>query len=156
MPSASCCFLPVLVFQNISTKRSQNATKLFGDFFTGHKRPWKLRERARRWSSGPQGTRARLGGRGAGAPWWLVGPCYLRLTYFQLHKFSKIGKPTKSHPKHFLRRRKSLFLRDPTWGPPPVICRRGNWSRKASTSTLLPYRWCVSSLPQTYGSIASS
>jgi hypothetical protein len=34
--------------------------------------------------------------------------------------------------------------------------RRGNRSRRASTSTLLPFRWSVSSLPQTYGSIAIS
>ena len=32
----------------------------------------------------------------------------------------------------------------------------GHWSRTASTSTPWPLRWCVSSLLQTFGSIASS
>jgi hypothetical protein len=54
------------------------------------------------------------------------------------------------------RRRKPLFPWDPILGPFPAIYRRGIQSRRASTSTLLPFRWCVSSLPQTYGSIASS
>ena len=41
-------------------------------------------------------------------------------------------------------------------GPFPAICQRGIRSWRASTSSLLPYWWRVSSSPQTYGSIASS
>ena len=44
--------------------------------------------------------------------------------------------PTESHPKHL--RHKLLFFRDPIWRPFPVLYRRGNGSRKASTSNLLP------------------
>ena len=45
----------------------------------------------------------------------------------------------------------------PSWGLNfPELHRRGHRSRRASTSTPWPLRWCLSSLVQTFGSIASS
>jgi hypothetical protein len=62
------CLVPVavfclfLVFQKISTKRSPNATKLFDDFFSRHKIPWKLWDETRWQTRSRQGNRARPGG----------------------------------------------------------------------------------------------
>ena len=82
------CLVPVVVFclfllfQQISTKRSPNATELFDNFF------W-TRETLE-VSGGDQKANH--------------------------YKFSKIGKPTESHPKHFFHRRNFLFFRDLIWG----------------------------------------
>ena len=70
VPLAIFCLF--LVFQNISTERSPNATKLFGDFFLD------IRD-TRSFGRGPED---RGGGHeppgpalgGVGAPWCLVGP----------------------------------------------------------------------------------
>ena len=75
--------------------------------------------------------------------------------FFRLYILLYPRSITKSHEKLF-HRRNLLYPWDPILGPFPVICRRGNRSQRASTSTPLPLRWSVSSLPLTFGSIVIS
>ena len=65
-------------------------------------------------------------------------------------------KTSRSTTKPYFHHRNLLYPRDPILGPFPELRRRGHQSRRASTSTPWPLRWCVSSLLQTFGSIASS
>ena len=65
-------------------------------------------------------------------------------------------KTSREPPKHNFHRHNLLYLRDLILEPSPALCRSGNRPWRASTSTSLPLRWVVSSLPQTYGSIVIS
>ena len=75
-------------------------------------------------------------------------PAYFFCLYILLYPKNIRGshKTTFPPPQPFVPVRSHL-------GPFPAICRRGNRSRRASTSTPLPLRWSVSILPQTFGSI---
>ena len=92
------------------------------------------------------------GAPGVGVP-PLMGPSSLhRRTYFAYiysYTLETSERATKPHFHH----RNLLYPWDPILGPFPALCRRGHRSRRASTSTPKPLRWCVSSLPQTFGSI---
>ena len=137
MPSASCCFLHVFGFLGKQYQTKSKCRKNFWiNFFWTKRDPGSFGRRPEDDTREPQATRARPGGRALQA----CGPLVAPLDLIPAYKFSNIPKPTESHPKHFFRRRKSLFLRDPIWRPFPVLCRRGNRSRRASTSTLLPFR----------------
>ena len=65
-------------------------------------------------------------------------------------------KTSRSTMKPYFHRHNHMYPWDPILGPFPAPCQRGIQSRRASKSTLFPFWWSVSSLPQTYGSIASS
>ena len=87
-----------------------------------------------------------------------------------------VSGPTKSTPTpplrpYIIRREETLRAREEIheelrsrrqrrthlggfWKLFPAPCRRENWSPEASTSPCLPPRWCVSSPPRDYGSIA--
>ena len=73
-------------------------------------------------------------------------------SYIYLHT----PKTSRDPSKHNFHRHNLLYPRDPILEPSSALCRRGNWPRRASTSTSLPLLWVVSSLPQTYGSIVIS
>ena len=73
-------------------------------------------------------------------------------SYISLHT----PKTSRSTTKHYFHRRNLLYPWDPILEPSPTLRRRGNQPQRASTSTSLPLRWVVSSLPQTYGSIVIS
>ena len=135
------CLVPVPVFcmffvsQKNYTKRSPITMKIYEEFF------WKIWS-TRSFGGKPEGRawphKPRPRAPGGAAPARLVGPLRLRLPYFKSYIFPKIQKPSERDPKQFYRRRKSLFFRDLIWRPFPVICRRGNPSRRPSSSTLLP------------------
>ena len=86
----------------------------------------------------------------------LVGPSWAPWPSSFAYIYSYALKTSRGATKPLFHCRNLLFLWDPILGPFPAPCRRGIRSRRASTSTLLPFWWSVSSLPQTYGSIASS
>ena len=91
-----------------------------------------------------------------GAPSTLVGPLLLHRPTSCSYIYPCTSQTSRSTTKPYFHRRNLLYPRDPILGPFPELCRRGHWSRRASTSTPWPLRWCVSSLLQTFGSIASS
>ena len=151
MPSASCCFLLVFGFSEKQYQMKSKCHETFWRFFLDKRN---LGSFGRRPESSRRLHKA-TGCAPGGAPCCLVGPTWLRLTWIHFYKFTNIGKPSESQKRKHFHRHKPLFFRDPIWRPFPVLCQRGNRLRRASTSTLLPYRWCVSSSPQTYA-IASS
>ena len=82
----------------------------------------------------------------------LVGPP----TYFFAYIYSYTLETSGRAMKPLFHYRNLLYPWDPILGPFPAICWRGIRSWRASTSTPLPLRWRVSSLPQTVGSIVIS
>ena len=56
-------------------------------------------------------------------------------------------KTSRSTTKNYFHHRNLLYPRDPILEPLPALHRRGNRPWRASTSTSLPLRWVVSSLP---------
>ena len=87
---------------------------------------------------------------GAPSPSWLNRPT--SSSYIYLYTL----KTSRSTMKPYFHRRNLLYPRHPILGPFLELHRRGHRSRRASTSTPWPLRWCVSSLPKTFGSIPSS
>ena len=75
MPVAVFCLF--LVFQEISTKRSPNATKLFGDFFLDKKDPGDLERR-------PEASRRLHKAKGRAPGGRAVLPCGAHMTPFDL------------------------------------------------------------------------
>ena len=153
-PAQNCCFLPISEFRR---KRISN----------GVQTEWNLRERDFRNEREPEDldptSRHQPGGHEVGGgrlpPGRTLhprGPLVAPSTYFFL-----LYIPT--HPENIRGGAKTLFpLPQPSvpkrshLGAFPELRQRGYWSWRVSTSTPWPLWWCVSSLPQTFGSIASS
>ena len=139
-PTQIAVFLPISVFRR---KRISN----------GVQTEWNLRERDFWNKRDPEDlewtSSNRWGGHEAGgAPSTLVAPpTYFFLLYIYPHT------PETSESIH---RRNLLYPRDPILEPSSVLRRRGNRPWRASTSSPRPFRWVVSSLPQTFGSIVIS
>ena len=85
----------------------------------------------------------------------LVGPSgghrHTSSSYISL----RTPKTSREHPKQNFHRRNILYQQDLILEPLPALCRRGNRPWRDSTSTSLPLRWVVSSLPQTYARVHS-
>ena len=96
--------------------------------------------------------------RGRGTPTHLAAPSpsWLNRPTSSSYTYSYTLKTSRSTMKPYFHRCNLLYPRDPILRPFPELRWRGHRSRRASTSTPWPLRWCVSSLFQTYGSIASS
>ena len=94
--------------------------------------------------------------RQGGAPSTLVGPTLLHRRTYSSYISLHTPKTSREQTKHNFHHRNLLYPRDLILEPSPALCRRGNRPRSASTSTSLPLRWVVSSLPHTYGSIVIS
>ena len=151
--------MPVSVFSlflNFAEKEYQTGSKRSENlrwFFMDQKKPLKQKSWARRVLSPLWGWRARPGGRVRPLP---CGPLVTPWPRSSSYIFTYIPKPPEASRKTLFHHCNLPFPWDPILGAFPAPCRRGIRSRRASTSTLLPFRWSVSSLPQTYGSIASS
>ena len=141
------------VSQKRNIKRSPNGMKPSGELFS-----------EQTWSRGlgvdvkkeVRGHEA--GGRACplGAPPTLVGPSQLHQPTSSSYIYPYTPKTSRSTTKPYFHYRNLLYPRDRILGPFPEHRRRGTRSRRASTSTPYPLRWCVSSLPQTFGSIVIS
>jgi len=92
----------------------------------------------RTWS-GCQATNEEATRQGArlplGAPATLVGPSWLNRPTSSSYIYSYTLKTSRSTTKPYFHRRNLLYQRDPMLGPFPELRRRGNRSRRASTST---------------------
>ena len=150
--------MPVSVFSlflSFTEKKYQTESKQAENlrwFFLDQKTPRGLGVQVRRATRRRHGWRARP--RGAchstlWAPRWLPDLA-LRPIY------SHIFQNPQGGPRKYFSATATFCSREiPISEPFSASCRRGIRSRRASTSTLLPFQWSVSSLPQTYGSIAS-
>ena len=141
-------FAYLSVSQKRNIKRNPNGMKPSGEWFL--EQTWSrglgvdVKKEARR----PRGRRA------CPHP---CGPLAAPPTYFfLLYIYPYNPETSRSTTKPYFHHRNLLYPWDPIFGPFPALRRRGNRSRRASTSTSLPLRWVVSSLPQTYGSIVIS
>ncbi len=99
-------------------------------------------------------TRVEGAPNGVGRAPCLVCPSWLPWRNSSAYIFTYIPKRPEVSTKTLFHRRNLSYPWNPIEGPFLASCRRGIRSRRASTSTLLPFRWSVSSLPQTYRSIA--
>ena len=144
-PTQGVVFLPILVFRRkgISNRVQTEWNLRERDFWNEHD-PGDVELKSGKLRGGHEARRRTL------PPW--VSP----LPSWAPHGSpDRLLSPIYVH-KPYLHHRNLLYPRDPILGPFPELCRRGHWSRRASTSTPWPLWWCVSSLPQTFGSIASS
>ena len=140
-------FLPISVFRR---KRISNGIKPSGAWFLEQTWSRGLRvdvKQPTRKARGRGGTPTPLG-----APSTLVGPSWLHRPPSSSYIYLRTPKPSRSTTNTWFHRRNLLYPRDPILGPFPELQWRGHWSRRASTSTPWPLRWCVSSLLQTFGS----
>ena len=154
MPSASCYFSMFLSSTEKQYRTESKRNETFAMIFLG------LEDIQRTWSvsrgSHEATTRTEGTPRGVGRAPTIVGTSWLHRPISSAYIFSNIPKPSRGATKPLFHRHNFLYLWDPILGPFWVSCRRGIRSRRASTSTPLPLRWSVSSLPHAYGSRASS
>ena len=148
-PSANCCFF--CLFQCFAEKEYQTEYKqkeTFARIFlvtNGTQETW----------SGSQGSNE-AATRQEGAPPTLVAPSLLHRPTSFAYIYSYTLKTSRRATKPLFHCRNLLYPWDPLLGRFPTICRRGIRSWRASTSTPLPLRLSVSSLPQIFGSIVIS
>ena len=151
-PARIAVFLPISVFRR---KGISN----------GVQTEWNLRERDFWNEHDPEDleckSRSSRGLHEIGAPPIGCAPCLVgpsgghrrtSSSYISLHTL----KTSREPPKHNFHRRNLLYPRDPILEPSPTLRWRGNQPWRASTSSLRPLLWVVSSLPQTFGSIVIS
>ena len=77
----------------------------------------------------------RGGHEAGGAPSTLVGPSWLPWRISSAYIYPYTPKTSRSTTKPYLHHCNLLYPWDPILGPFPALRRRGNWSRRASTST---------------------
>jgi len=147
-PSQIVVFLPISVFPRKGISNGvQTELNLREQSFWNKRNPRDLE-----WTS----RSSRGGHEGPGRAPTLVGPSWLpwptSFAYIYLHTL----KTSRSTTKPYFHHRNLLYPWDPILEPFPALRRRGNRSRRASTSSPRPLRWVVSSLPQTFGSIVIS
>ena len=147
-PTHIAVFLPISVFRR---KGISN----------GVQTEWNLRERDFWNERDPEDleckSRSSRGGHeGGGRAPYRVGPSGGHRRTSSSYIYLRTPKTSREPTKNNFHRRNLLYPRDPILEPSPALRRRGNRPWRASTSTSLPLRWVVSSLPQTYGSIVIS
>ena len=143
-PAHIAVFLPISVFRR---KGISN----------GVQTEWNLRERDFWNKSDPESLECKSrslrgpheigGGPPIGRDPCLMGPSGGHRRTSSSYIYIRTPKTSRSTTKHNFQRRNLLYPRDPILEPSPALCRRGNQPRRASTSTFLPLRWLVSSLP---------
>ena len=147
-------FLPISVFRKKGiSNRIQTEWNLWESYFWNKRDPGDLE-----WTSRNNRGGHEAGGAPTplGAPSTLVGPSLLHRPTSSSYIYPYTPKTSRSTTKPYFHRRNLLYPRDPILGPFPELRQRGHRSWRASTPTPWPLRWCVRSLLQTFGSIASS
>ena len=133
-------------------KRSPNGMKPSGSIFLEQTQSRRLGVDVKQQRRRPRGCPARSKGVGAPPPSWAPQPTY----FFLLYIYPRTPKTSRSTTKNYFHRRNLMYPWDSILEPSPALRWRGNQPRRASTSSPRPLRWCVSSLPQTFGSIVIS
>ena len=126
-------FLPISVFRRKGmSNRIQMERNLHEDLFWNKLNPGDLE-----WTSRKQWGGHEVGGRAQGgrrAP-TVVGPSWLRWPTSFAYIYSYTPKTSRSTTKPYFHCRNLLYQWDPILGPFSALRRRGNQSRRASTST---------------------
>ena len=139
---------------SVSQKKNIKRNETFGSVISGTnviQRTWSGRQ-----ERSEEATRQEGAPRGARRVPTLMGPTELHRRNSFTYIYSYTLKTSGGATKPCFQRRNLLYPWDPILGPFLALRRRGNRSRRASTSTPWPLRWCVSSLPQTFRSIVIS
>ena len=119
-------------------KRSPNGMKPSGLIFLEQMQTWRLGVDVKQQTRRPRGCPARP--LGLGVPPTLMGPSIIHRRTSSSYIYLRTPKTSRGTAKHNFHRRNLLYPRDPILEPSPTLRRRGNRSRKASTSTSLPLR----------------
>ena len=125
-----------------------------GELFLERKQSMRLGVDAREASRKPRGREAHPTPLGVTPT--LVGPLGVHRPTSSSYIYPYTPKTSEATMKNYFHCRNLLYPRDPILEPSPALRRTGNRSRRASTSSPRPLRLCVSSLPQTFGSILIS
>ena len=123
------------LFQCFEEKEYQMESKrneTFGRLFLERKQSRRLGVDVREASRWPRGREARLP---PGRAPTLMGPSWLPWPTSFAYIYSYTLKTSRSTTKPYFHRHNLLYPWDPILGPFPASCRRGHWSRRASTST---------------------
>ena len=158
-PTHIAVFLPISVFRRkgISNGVQTEWNLQERDFWNEHDlEDLECKSRSSRGSHEIGGRAPPIGRPPIGRAPCLVGPSGIHWRTSSSYISLRTPKTSREHLKHNFHRRNLLYPRDLILEPSPALCRRGNWPWRASTSTSLPLRLVVSSLPQTYGSIVIS
>ena len=126
-------FLPISVFRRkgISNGVQTEWNLQERDFWNEHD-PEDLDCKSRSCRGGHEG-----GGRAPllGAPPYLMGPSGVHRRTYSSYIYLQTPKTSRSTTKPYFHRCNLLYPRDPILGPVPELRRKGNQSRRASTST---------------------
>ena len=153
-PARIAVFLPISVFRRKGISNGvQTEWNLRERDFWNEPDPVDLESKSRSSRGGHEG-----GGRAPllGASPYLVGPSGVHRPTSSSYIYPCTPKPSEATTKNYLHHCNLLYPWDPILEPSPALRRRGNRPWRASTSSLRPLWWVVSSLPQTFGSIVIS
>ena len=120
------------VSQKRNIKRNPNGMKPSGEWFLEQTQSRRLGVDVKEATRRPRGRGARPGGQARPT---LVGPSWLHRPTFFAYIYSYTLKTSESTTKPYFHCRNLLYPWDPILGPLPALHRRGNRSRRASTST---------------------
>ena len=132
-PVQIAVFLPISVFRRKGISNGvQTEWNLRESYFWNKRDPEDLEWTSRNHQGGHKagGTPTPLG-----APSTLVGPSWLHRPTSSSYIYLRTPKPSRSTTKPYFHRRNLLYPWDPILGPFPALRQRGQWSRRASTST---------------------
>ena len=132
-PVQIAVFLPTSVFRGKGISNGvQTECNLWKSYFWNKRDPEDLEWMSRKKRGGHEAGRRACP---LGAPPTLVGPSWLHRPTSSSYICSYTPKRSRSTTKPYFHHRNLLYPRDPILGPFPELCRRGNRSRRASTST---------------------
>ena len=132
-PSQIVVFLPISVFRRKGISNGVQTEWNFRESYFWNKRnPGDLEWMSRNKRGSHEVGRCALGG---GRAPTLVGPSRLSWPTSFAYIYLRTPKTSRSTTKPYFHRRNLLYPWDPILGPFPVLCRRGNRSWRASTST---------------------
>ena len=132
-PMQIAVFLPISVFRRKGISNGIQTNETLGRVIIGTnviQGTW-----SRRQEINEEGTRQGGAPAPPGAPPTLLGPSQLHRPTSSSYIYPYTPKTSRSTMKPYFHRRNLLYPRDPILRPFPELHRRGNQSRRASTST---------------------
>ena len=149
-PVQIAVFLPISVFRRKGISNGvQTEWNLRESYFWNKHDRGDFEWTSRKKRQGHEAGRRAQGGRRVPT---LVGPLWFPWPTSFAYIYSYTLKTSESTTKPYFHRRNLLYPWDPILGPFPVLRRRGNRSRRASTSTPLwsAYLWILFESPLNY------
>ena len=131
-PARIAFFCLFLCFEEKEYQTESKRNETFGSMIFG------MNVIQRTWSGSQETIEATTRVEGTpllGAPSYLVGPSGVHQPTYSSYIYPCTPKTSRSTTKPYFHRRNLLYPWDPILGPFPALRRRGNRSRRASTST---------------------